>query len=114
MKHIHTFETFVNENLNEGLWHVVPSEHNPEMLTIKEPNDNQRYTGPTIYWDSKKGGAVESYDGSHGQETRIIVKCTEEDCKNALTKAAKEFENPQSADYNSYFKKVKDFIKKNV
>jgi glutamine amidotransferase-like uncharacterized protein len=108
MRYFKTFESFLNESSFK-----ITSD--PFGLKIEEPNKSEPfYTGPTFVWDSKKGGIVESYEGSHGTETRIIIKCTEDKGTAVLAKVAEEFKNPQSTDYNSYYKKVKDFIKKNV
>lgn len=115
MKYIQTFESFLNESEIDEAFNVLASEDGKEnsgQLVIIDKS-KKMFTGPTFRWDAKKGGIVEVYDGSHGEETRIVVKCSEKDGISAIDTAVKEF-GSQNGDFNSLYKKVKDFLKKTV
>jgi hypothetical protein len=71
------------------------------------------FTGPTFKWLPAKNGIVESWNGSHGEETRLVVKCDETTGDSALDSAIKEF-GSQTGDYAELYKKVKAFLKKSV
>jgi hypothetical protein len=117
MKHIQTFESFINEqndSLNES-YNVLPSKDGtatPGQLVIIDKSSTN-FTGPTFQWLPAKKGIVEVYNGSHGEESRLVVKCDEKTGDSAIEAAVKEF-GSQSGDYNSLYKKVKDFLKKSV
>ena len=117
MKHFITFENFVNEKaeyLNES-YNILPSKdgkENPGQLVIIDKASNS-FTGPTFQWLPAKKGIVETWNGSHGEETRLVVKCAEKAGDDAIDAAVKEF-GSQPGDYNSLYKKVKDFLKKSV
>ena len=117
MKHIQSFDNFINEqndNLNEA-FNVLPSEDGtptPGKLVIIDKSA-RFFTGPTFQWLPAKQGIVEIFNGSRGEETSLIVKCAEKAGDEAIDAAVKEF-GSQTGDYNSLYKKVKDFLKKSV
>jgi len=71
------------------------------------------FTGPRFKWLRAKKGIVETWNGSHGEETRLVVKCDETIGDSALDAAIKEF-GSQTGDYDDLYKKVKAFLKKSV
>jgi len=74
MKHIKTFETFVNENLNEGVFGIEVSLEDPSIISILsngKPDTDYKF----MYLDKKGWSFVSS--GSHGEESRSIAKCPE-------------------------------------
>jgi hypothetical protein len=73
----------------------------------------QFFTGPTFQWSRAKKGIVEIWNGSHGEETRLVVKCDETTGDSALDSAVKEF-GSQTEDYSKLYKNVKAFLKKSI
>lgn len=128
---IKRFNQFANESLSRdeedrlrelGLapqkWKgsVLPSEDGspaPGQLVIVDPSSDELFTGPTFQWLRAKKGIVETWNGSRGEETRLVVKCDELSGDSAIDAAVKEFSS-QTGDYAELYKKVKAFLKKSV
>ena len=110
MKHIQLFEQFINESANREL---IQADTPDQILRLNAMHSG----GPNYYFLDKKKGLVVSYSGSAGEETRILIKCTEADALNAIEAAKQKFYKSKWSDFKNSdlaIKAVESFLKNAV
>lgn len=110
MKHIHTFESFVNESLNEEL---ITLKFNDDYQSISPTDGTPDPTRPRFVMHSSKKGWVFAADGSHGTESRLIVRCDASQAEKAYQAAVQKFTGKTWNDFDKMKKEVSEFLKKN-
>jgi hypothetical protein len=104
MKHIQSYETFINENVLNEEWQL--KDNKLMVLNPSSPSERWANQEPTRYeYDDRKGGFVAINYGSQGEESAIIPGCkvdktrAEEVLKTALKDvASQKFKTWQEAD----------------
>ncbi len=109
MKHLHTFESFLNETLNEG---NITLQFDETSQIIKPTSGNPDPSMPRFEMNSRKKGWVYAADGSIGTESRIIVKCNDSEAEKVFQAAVQEFTGKTWNNWDSMKKEVSDFLKK--
>ena len=104
MKHIQSFDNFINENVLNEEWQL--KDNKLMVLNPSSPSERWANQEPTRYeYDDRKGGFVAINYGSQGEESAIIPGCkvdktrAEEVLKTALKDvASQKFKTWQEAD----------------
>ena len=128
MKHLKTFENFVNEKLNtedtltesftvKDLKDIHPTGGENELLisdSSKSPAISHLQNGH-IQWEDRKKALVNAYPNSRGGYDYVtIIKCDEDKGIAAIKKAQQEFGGKTFSDSKQLSKDIVKFLKANV
>ena len=111
MKHIKTFESFLNENINEALYSINAAPKDPSTISIYN-NGKIESDYKFAYYDNKKGWVFSSM-GSQGEETRIVAKCPEDDYAEISLNVINSLKGKTWSNFDAMKKDVSAAIKTN-
>ena len=116
MKHIKTFEGFVNEsyNVNESKVTIQPMDKvtGPDEKVIQLVGTGG--VPVSYFWTNTKKGIVRSLAFAGNSETRILVKCKEDSGDQLIAQAIKDLGSKTWSDEMACTKELEKYFKDNI
>jgi hypothetical protein len=110
MKHIKTFEGFLNENLNEAMYSITAAPQDPSTIAIYN-NGKIELDYKFMYLDKKGWSFVSS--GSHGEESRSVAKCPVNKYEEISLNVINSLKGKTWSNFDAMKKEVSAELKKN-